>query len=405
MSRVEPRRVIVLGGAGSMGRVTVRDLVETLPREEDWQILVADFSLERARSLVETFEDPRLRAVRVDVKDQKAAVKALGPAFALINSTSHHLNLAAMALALEIRAHYVDLGGLFHVTRKQLELDARFRKAGRLALIGMGAAPGITNMLARKAADRLDTVREIHFRLASVDKTRYDSKPALAADYSLQTILEEFSLCPAVFTKGKFTFVSPMSGDRPHEFPEPVGIRRPMHTLHSEVATLPLSFADKGIRECTFKIAFDPDFLEKVRFLRDLGLASAEKIDFPDGSRVSPIELVNRVVMSNPAPVAKGRLVQHEVVRAIVKGFRDGKKVTLIEDLHTTGMPAWEIGLEIDTGAPPAVAVQMLVAGEIAATGVQPPESCVPVKPFFDRLRLRKMRVKSAEQADWTFKA
>ncbi|MBM3274893.1 MAG: hypothetical protein FJZ00_07055, partial [Candidatus Sericytochromatia bacterium] len=125
------------------------------------------------------------------------------------------------------------------------------------------------------------------------------------------------------------------------------------------------------------------------------------KIDFPDGSRVSPIELVNRVVMSQPAPVPKGPLDQHEVVRAIVKGTRKGKKVTLIEDLHVSGMPAWGIGLEVDTGSPPAVAVQMLGAGEITATGVCPPETCVPVKPYFDRLLERRMRVKSVEQPGW----
>ncbi|MBM3266685.1 MAG: saccharopine dehydrogenase NADP-binding domain-containing protein [Candidatus Sericytochromatia bacterium] len=405
MGRTEARSVVVLGGAGAMGRVTVRDLVETLPRDESWRIQVADWSLDRAKALVASFDDPRLQAVRVDVKDRKPAIKALGPAFALINSTSHHLNLDAMELALDLGAHYVDLGGLFHVTRKQLGLDGRFKKAGRLALLGMGAAPGVTNILARKAADRLDTVQEIHTRVASVDKTEYATRTPLDAGYSLQTILEEFSLEPAVFTNGEFTFVPPMSGLRAHRFPDPVGLQRPMHTLHSEVATLPLSFANKGIRECTFKIAFDPEFIDRICFLRDLGLASAEKIDFPDGSRVAPIELVNRVVMSHPAPVPKGRRIQHEVVRAIVKGTRKGKKVTLVEDLHVTGMPAWGIGLEVDTGSPPAVAVQMLGAGEINATGVCPPEACVPVKPFFDRLRLRKMRVTSAEVAGWTFKA
>jgi saccharopine dehydrogenase-like NADP-dependent oxidoreductase len=384
-----------------MGRVTVRDLVETLPRDEAWQVVVADYSVDKARLLVDTLGDSRLAAVKLDVKDRKAASKALGPTFALINATSHHFNLAAMDLALDIGAHYVDLGGLFHVTRKQLACDAPFKKAGRLALLGMGAAPGSTNMLARKAAERLDTVHAIHFRLGAVDHTAYDFKPALEAGYSLQTILEEFSLEPAVFTRGKFTFVKPMSGNRPHRFPEPVGTQRPMHTLHSEVATLPLSYADKGIRECTFKIAFDREFLSKVRFLRDVGLASAEKIEFPDGSRVSPIELVNRVVMSQPAPVPKGRLDQHEVVRAIVKGTRKGQKITLIEDLHVAGMPAWGIGLEIDTGSPPAVAVQMLGAGEITAAGVHPPEVCVPVKPYFDRLLKRKMRVKSSELKGW----
>jgi saccharopine dehydrogenase-like NADP-dependent oxidoreductase len=400
----KPKRVVVLGGAGSMGRITIRDLVETLPRKEPWEILVADLSHERARSLALELKDPRLHAVRIDIKNRRQSVQTIGNAFAVINSTSHHLNLDAMELALELRSHYIDLGGLFHMTRKQLELDSRFRKLERLALLGMGAAPGITNLLTRRAADKLDTVTEIHTRVASLDQTRYEPKPALAVAYSLQTILEEFSLEPAVFTRGQWTFARPMSGDIPHRFPAPIGLRRPMHTLHSEVATLPTSFANKGVRECTFKIAFDPEFLEKVRFIRDLGLASHEKIKLADGTLVSPIEVVNRVVMSLPAPMPKGRLKQHEVVRSIVKGIKNGKKLTLIEDLHTTGMAKWGIGLDIDTGSPPAVALQMLAAREINSHGVLPPELCVPVEPFFKRLALRGMKVKSSRKAGWNLK-
>jgi saccharopine dehydrogenase-like NADP-dependent oxidoreductase len=387
-----------------MGRITLRDLVETLPRSQAWQFIIADYSHEKAQNLVRELKDPRVHAARVDIKDRRSAVQAIGSAFALINSTTHHLNLDAMALALDLRCHYVDLGGLFHMTRKQLELDSRFKKIGRLALIGMGAAPGITNLLARKAADQLDTVTEIHTRVASMDMTRYTPRPALAVAYSLQTILEEFSLEPAVFSRGEFKFVPPMSGDIPHRFPAPIGLRRPMYTLHSEVATLPLSFASKGVRECSFKIAFDPEFTDRVRFLRDLGMASQEKVVFSDGSSVSPIEMINRVVMSKPAPVPQGKLRQHETVRAVVKGTLKGKKVTLIEDLHTSGMPKWGIGLDIDTGSPPAIAVQMLAAGDITASGVLPPEQCVPVREFFQRLGIRKMTVKSARKSGWTLK-
>jgi len=72
-----------------------------------------------------------------------------------------------------------------------------------------------------------------------------------------------------------------------------------------------------------------------------------------------------------------GKLKQYEIVRAVVKGTKEGKNVTHIVDCHTAGMPAWEIGLDIDTGSPPSIAAQMLVCGQITERGVVPPEVAV----------------------------
>jgi saccharopine dehydrogenase-like NADP-dependent oxidoreductase len=343
-----------------------------------------------------------VRAVRIDVTDREAAARALAGAFVVVNAVQYQLNLDVMEAALAVGAHYVDMGGLFHVTRKQLELDARFKAAGLTAVLGMGAAPGIANLLARQGAEQLDEVREIHLRVGGSDRTRYRDVPALPVSYTLKTILEEFSMEPAVFTKGEFTFVPPMSGARPHRFPPPVGVVTPMYTIHSEVATLPLSYAAKGVREVTFKIAFDPEFVDRVRFLRDLGMGSHEFIDV-GGVKVRPIDVVNKVAMSQRPATQVGPLRQYEVVRAIVKGVARGKKVTWVVDCHTRGMPEWGIGLDIDTGSPPAVAAQMLAAGEITARGAVPPETAVPVAPFFKRLARRKMRVKAARKAGWSF--
>src|SRR5262249_37692604 len=155
--------------------------------------------------------------------------------------------------------------------------------------------------------------------------------------YSLQTILEEFSMEPAVFTRGKFEFVAPMSGDRPHAFPKPVGIRKPMYTLHSEVATIPLSFREKGIQEASFKIAFDGEFLARVKFLRDLGLASSKPVDV-SGSFVRPIELINKIAMSQKPGRRVGKMKQYEIVRTIVKGKQGKVKRTLVLDCHCRGL-------------------------------------------------------------------
>jgi len=398
-----PRTFAVVGGAGAMGRITVRDLVETAAATDE--VLVADYDLGKAEALVAGLARPgapRLRAVRVDVRDHAATAAALRGATAVVNAVQYQWNLDVMEAALLAGAHYVDMGGLFHVTRRQLALDGRFRAAGLTALLGMGAAPGITNVLARAGADRLDEVREIHCRVGGRDDTRYEPRQALPVAYSLKTILEEFSMAPAVFTRGKLTFVEPMSGDVPHRFPPPVGVRRPMYTIHSEVATLPESYAGKGIREVSFKIAFDAEFLDRVRFLRDLGMASHEPIDLT-GVKVRPIDVVDRVAMSQPPARQVGKLKQYEVVRAVVKGLAGGRKVTWVVDCHTQGMPAWGVGLDIDTGSPPAIAVQMLAAGEITAVGAVAPEVAVPCAPFFARLARRRMKVVATRKAGWSF--
>ena len=66
-----------------------------------------------------------------------------------------------MQACLEVGAHYTDLGGLYYYAIEQYELDEAFRRAGLSAAISMGAAPGITNMLAAAAVAELDTVESI----------------------------------------------------------------------------------------------------------------------------------------------------------------------------------------------------------------------------------------------------
>jgi saccharopine dehydrogenase-like NADP-dependent oxidoreductase len=172
-----------------------------------------------------------------------------------------------------------------------------------------------------------------------------------------------------------------------------------MYILHSEVATLPLSFRSKGVREVTFKIAFDAEFVDRIRFLKAIGFGSAEPIDV-DGRPVSPVDVLNRLVLSR-RPTVRGLLRQYEIVRAVVYGERGGRKATVIADCHTAGMPAWGIGLDIDTGSPPAIAAQMLAHGDIDRVGVVPPELAVPPKPFFRELARRKMTLRVADRKGW----
>jgi len=413
VSRSSPStRIAVLGGAGAMGQITVRDLCETAPA--DVEVIVSDLNVRGANALVRRlralYPARRLRAVAIDVARSTAAANALRGAFGIINCCHHDLNLRAMQLALAIGSHYTDLGGLFHVTRQQLKLHAQFKTRGLLALLGMGAAPGIVNVLARAAADEMDRVHEIHIAVAGIDRATAPEKRVLATSYSIQTVLDEASLPAPTFTRGRFGFASAMSDTVTIDFPAPVGTQKPSRTIHSEVATLPLSFRKKGIREVSFRIAFPPDLDRQLRLLSALGLLSREPVDV-GRARVAPRDVLAALLKRMPKPTArqpepKGPGLQtpslasapdeYEILRVEVRGARSGRPVDDVMTCHAPGIPAWSVGIDADTGCPPSIAMQLLLGGEIDARGVLPPEVAVPVASFVKELDRRGMRVDRA---------
>ena len=384
-------------GAGAMGRIAARDLAETAPHGSTVVIADADAnvaarvtrSLPRSRRVV-------LQSASIDAAEPRrvAALLRSVSAFAIINATHHRFNLQVMDAALAGGAHYCDLGGLFHHTRTQLRRHAAWKRADRLALVGIGAAPGIVNVLARSAADTMDVVREIHVAVAGIDRTRGRRRPPFGVSYSVRTLFEEASRPAAVFSGGRLRFEPPMSGAREVRFPSPVGWQAPALTLHSEVATLPRSYRVKGIRECTFRIALPPETVQRLAFLRDIGLLSTTPIRI-GGAVIAPREWLAAVVERAAPPPWHGIPVEYEILRVVVRGRRNRTPVEDTIDCHVRGNRAWRVGIDVDTGCPPSIAMQMLARGEITARGVVAPEQAIPAQPFFRELQRRGMLIRT----------
>lgn len=376
-------RIAVLGAAGAMAQVVVRDLLEPALHGEALQVTAAD----RRRP---EFDHPRVANAEVDVTDVAATAELLRGHDAVLNCVTYYLNLPVMRAALAARVPYSDLGGLYHGSLAQFELDRDFRDAGLVALLGMGSTPGITNAMVGALARRLERVDEAHVRVGCLDRATATSAAPLAIPYALDTVLDEFALEPMVFEDGVARAVPPRSGREEIDFPEPVGRMTAISTLHSEVAMFPRSFP--GLRSATFKVAFEPTFVDRVSFLVELGCAERE----PLVRGVSPREML--LALGARLPAASGPPDDVDALRVIVRGLRDGRPVELSGTCIARPHPEWGFGAgALDTGVPLAIAGAMLARGEIAGAGVLCPETALPFEQFFAELAQRGMTVQFEE--------
>ena len=134
-----------------MGSEATRDLAQTSDFEE---IVIADFDLQLAQALAAELGGGRVRAIHANAGDEVALTEKLRGFDVVANCTTYHFGMSVIRAAIAARVDYLDLGGLFN-TPRQLELDALAREAGITACLGCGATPGVTNLMARYAADQL----------------------------------------------------------------------------------------------------------------------------------------------------------------------------------------------------------------------------------------------------------
>ena len=376
-------------GAGMMGCAAVYDLAQSPQVKE---ILVADFDLPRAKKVAREFGARKARAVFADVRKASALAKFLGNYDAVLNCTQYYWNLDVMKAALAARVHYLDLGGLFYTTREQLKLHRAFQRIDKLAILGMGSAPGIANVMARYLADQLDRVHAVRVYNGSRDAQIYADP--LAFGFSVATILDELTIPPMSFEKGRFRECERFSGTESQTFAKPIGKLVMRHSIHSEVATLPVSFKSKGIQESFFKINYDQQLIEAVRLLSAIGLLGNKPVAV-SGAQVSPRAVLEKLLKARPPSAKPPKDV--ETIRVVVTGKNGGRNevLTLDATARFSRIPSFS-AVARDTGFPISAAAQMIVSGAIHTTGVQPPETAIPPKQFLQEMHRRGIRISGA---------
>ncbi|HLD80581.1 MAG TPA: saccharopine dehydrogenase C-terminal domain-containing protein [archaeon] len=380
-------RVLVLGGYGAMGQVITRDLTES---PEVKEVIVAGREIVKAEALVSELKSPKLRPAQIDATDSDLArkIKEVNPDV-LVNASWYEFNMNVMPAAIAASTHYVDLGGLYHMTQRQLKLDSLARDSGVLCVLGMGSTPGVTNVMTAYGAGLLDKVSIIKIRTASAV---LDKNYAFQAPFSIRTVLDEFSAKPVVFRNGRVTEIEALSGKETLDFPKPIGSVEGYYTLHSELASMPQKYKAKGCRDIDFIVAYPKDFTEIVASLVKVGMADKKPINVK-GAHISPYDFLTEVVRRIPAP--KQPVKDVDALRVDIQGLKDKKKTSLRIESVIPYHNRWKLSSgAVDTGVPPSIIAQWIAKRKIKQTGVTTPEDAVEPLPFFKELALRDRGIK-----------
>ncbi len=380
MTTAQPT-VAVLGAAGTIGPAIVRDLAESAEIEH---LLLLDLSAGPAEAVADEHGAGRATAGAIDAADAGRLGDALRAAGAsvLVNAASYRLNLPAMAGALAAGCHYLDLGGLYHTTRRQLGLDDQFAAAGLTAVLGMGASPGKTNLLAAWAAAELDEVHALHVSAAATDPTPA-GHTGLSAPYAIETILDELTLPAVILREGRLEEVPALTEGGEVDFPEPIGGRHAVFTLHSELASFPATFP--GLRAASFRLSLAPALAERVGLLARCGLADLEPIDVAGTSVVPRAVLLACAARREAVVPPSNRTTAVHVVDA--EGVRGGRRSTVRTAAVTVPHDRWGLGGGVvSTAAPAAEAARRLLRGEATGAGVFAPERAFEAASFLGAL-------------------
>lgn len=375
-------KVAVLGGFGLMAEAALFDLVRSTRVSE---ILAADRETSRAGQVLARVRGHRkIRVVPLDLTQTAAAAAALKGADVVINAAWYEFNLKAMDLALALGAHYVDLGGLYHMTRRQLQRRREFADAGLLAVLGCGSTPGITNMMVARLAKEFDRIDSVGIYDASYDPTQ--SSGGFLPPFSIRTMLDEYVMPAPVWAGGRLVQVKAHSRPETLDFPAPIGRCNAGTVIHSEVATLPSFLKAKGVKNLSFKIVYPDAVKAQLAMLVAMGLDQDRPMQV-NGHAVSPRRFLTALAQKS-ALGSTSEPADFEVVRARISGRARGAALT--RELDCEMRPCGPISAgAAGVGFTASIAAQ-LIAGSRKG-GVLAPESALDENRFFQELAARKV--------------
>ncbi len=377
-------KALVLGGAGAVCSETTRDLAQYSKFDE---IVVAEYNLDAANQLIKEIGDPRLKAVQFDANDYDSMLKLFPGHEVVINGLPWKYDLAVTKACVEVGVSGLDVS----TEEDQWSYDVAAKEKGIVFIPGVGATPGITNAMARRAADQMDEVEEIQINFAAF------RCPAPAPGL-LITFLWEFhpkTESRVYYENGEFHRVGPFEGLKQIDFGGEIGKQEVCYIPHPETKTMPKSL---GAKKVSVRGCFPPQAMNLAKTLLEWGLYDEEPFTYKD-IEINSLEMIHQLLLRSPqtkeTPVwAYGLVVE-------VFGKKDGKDLKIKLWSEHPPMDEWggKAAYYKNIAIPLSIGAQMIVRGDVDVRGVVPPETAIDPSIFFDELKLRGIEI--GEEVEW----
>ncbi|MEU8526544.1 saccharopine dehydrogenase NADP-binding domain-containing protein [Streptomyces sp. NPDC048629] len=360
------KRVLVTGGAGEMGAHACRVLAGA---EEIAEVLIADRNEQAAKALADEL-GPRAKPLALDIYDADGLAGALADVDFVLNTAGPFYQFGPLVLraAIAARTHYLDICDDFEPTLEMLDLDANAREAGITAVIGVGASPGISNLLGVLAMDECEAVETIYtsWRASGFQRAEVDTDVRSSA--AVEHWIHNCTATIKAWRDGGLADAQPLE-ERTIGYPgrgeSPVWV-----CGHPEPLTLP-RYRD-GVRESLNLMSSRPRLMEAV--IRTADRVRSGELDVAEASQALVLEPNTMGSAAGPAPSLP-------VLFAVAEGTRNGKRVRV----GARPLVVPDDSMATMTGIPLAVATLMAARGQVDRPGVHGPE-VIDARTFFDDL-------------------
>jgi lysine 6-dehydrogenase len=253
---------------------------------------------------------------------------------------------------------------------------------------GVGATPGITNMMVRRATEVLDSVSEVEIYFAAF-------RCLAPAPGLLETTLWEFNpeeedRESVYFEDGRWLPAPPLSGEKVVNFHLQIGAQKVYYVPHDEVDTLPRSIPN--LRRVAVRGCFPPHVMHIMGALMQAGLLSKRPVKIGD-LEIASIDAIRILLATSEFSKENDNWGYGLVVEVI--GERHNRQVRCTYRSHHPPQEVWgnKGAYYKNVGIPLSIGAQLIADGQVNARGVLPPEMAFPVRPFFEALALRGITI------------
>jgi saccharopine dehydrogenase (NAD+, L-lysine-forming) len=241
----------------------------------------------------------------------------------------------------------------------------RFAKAGRMALLGSGFDPGVTNVFCAYAQKHL--LDEIH-AIDIVDCNAGSHGKAFATNFNPEINIREITARGRFWEDGQWKETAPLSVSKMFDYPG-VGERKSFLLYHEELESLVQNI--KGLRRIRFWMTFGESYLRHLEVLQNVGMTRIDEVEF-EGKKIVPIKFL-RALLPDPASLAPGYTGKTSI-GCLCDGYKNGvHKRYLIYNICDHGETYREVraqAVSYTTGVPAVTGAAMMVTGKWRGAGV-----------------------------------